>query len=223
MNELLWNVCHQTLNTCRYRLNRFRLDCVVKNTCCLCCQVPLTFFSSFFSQMIAAQTDKTTREHLFVIKVEKVSGLTPLQSTVWGEADCYVQYSFPSQEAGPDAQVDQNLIETSKALFVLKRTIYWRISQFIPPLTCVSSPTGVNLKLFRTTTTLCVPDPVFGHTETHVLLAPEGVPVQRLLLGCLSCRGLSGGGGIQFEVWCRFVAVFSKKPTACHTYSSKMV
>lgn len=66
-------------------------------------------------------------------------------------------------------------------------------------------PTAVNLKPFRTTTTLCVPDPVFGHTETHVLLAPEGVPVQRLLLSSLSSQGLSSGGGIQFEVWCRFV------------------
>lgn len=65
----------------------------------------------------------------------------------------------------------------------------------------------MNLKLFRTTTTLCVPDPMFGHTETHVLLAPDGVPVQRLLLSSLSRQGLSSGGGVQFEVWCRFVLV----------------
>ncbi|XP_042342657.1 C2 domain-containing protein 3 [Plectropomus leopardus] len=115
------------------------------------------------------------REHLFVVRVDKVNGLTPLQSTVWGEADCYVQYSFPCQEGDSFAQVDQNLIESS-----------------------------VNLKMFRTTTTLCVPDPVFGHTETHVLLAPEGVPVQRLLLSSLSSHGLSSGGGVQFEVWCRY-------------------
>ncbi|XP_076591806.1 C2 domain-containing protein 3 isoform X2 [Chaetodon auriga] len=121
------------------------------------------------TKAIAAQ------EHLFVIRVEKVNGLTPLQSTVWGEADCYVQYGFPCQEGDSATKVDQNLIETS-----------------------------VNLKLFRTTTTLCVPDPVFSHTETHVLLAPEGVPVQRLLLSSLSSHGLSSGGGVQFEVWCRY-------------------
>lgn len=69
----------------------------------------------------------------------------------------------------------------------------------------ISPPPGLNLKPFLTTTTLCVPDPVFGHTETHVLLAPEGVPVQRLLLSSLSSQGLSCGGGIHFEVWCRFV------------------
>ncbi|XP_034720031.1 C2 domain-containing protein 3 isoform X3 [Etheostoma cragini] len=122
-----------------------------------------------------ASQEETMREHLFVIKVEKVNGLTPLQSTVWGEADCYIQYSFPSQEVDPAAKVDPNLIESS-----------------------------VNLKLFRTTTTLCIPDPLFGHSETHVLLAPEGVPVQRLLLSSLSSQGLSSVGGVQFEVWCRY-------------------
>uniref|UniRef100_A0A8D0CU45 C2 domain containing 3 centriole elongation regulator n=1 Tax=Sander lucioperca TaxID=283035 RepID=A0A8D0CU45_SANLU len=111
-----------------------------------------------------SQTKKTMREHLFVIRVEKVNGLTPLQSTVWGEADCYIQYGFPSQEGDPF---------------------------FLP-------------SLFRTTTTLCIPDPLFGHSETHVLLAPEGVPVQRLLLSSLSSQGLSSGGGVQFEVWCRY-------------------
>lgn len=126
------------------------------------------------TKVIAAQAE-TMREHLFVIRVEKLNGLTPLQSTVWGEADCYIQYSFPSQEDDPATKVDQDLIESS-----------------------------VNLKLFRTTTTLCVPDPMFGHTETHVLLAPEGVPVQRLLLSSLSSQGLSSGGGVQFEVWCRY-------------------
>ncbi|XP_013880674.1 C2 domain-containing protein 3 [Austrofundulus limnaeus] len=114
-------------------------------------------------------------EHVFVIRVEKVSGLMPLQSTVWGEADCYVKYSFPCQEGDVAADMDQSLIESSS-----------------------------NLKPFRTTTTLCVPDMMFGHAETHVLLAPEGVPVQKLLLSSLSAQGLSDGGGILFEVWCRY-------------------
>lgn len=147
------------------------------------------------------------REHLFVIRVEKVNGLTPLQSTVWGEADCYVQYSFPSQEGDPTAQVDQNLIESSKDISFIKPTTEEVPKRFLFTLTCFFSPTGVNLKLFRTTTTLCVPDPVFDHTETHVLLSPEGVPIQRLLLSSLSSQGLSSGGGVQFEVWCRFVVI----------------
>ncbi|XP_061733332.1 C2 domain-containing protein 3-like isoform X4 [Nerophis ophidion] len=110
--------------------------------------------------------------HMLSCNVEKVSGLTPLQSTVWGEADCYVQYSFPCQEGAEiDAALDEHY---------------------------------TNLRPFRTTTTLCVPDPAFGHTETHVLLAPEGVPVQKLLLSSLSIQGLSSGGGVHFEVWCRY-------------------
>ncbi|CAI5693179.1 unnamed protein product [Oreochromis niloticus] len=124
---------------------------------------------------VTAAHVESMREHVFVVRVERVSGMTPLQSTVWGEADCYIQYSFPCQEGNSAADMDQNLIEST-----------------------------VNLKPFRTTTTLCVPDPVFGHTETHVLLAPEGTPVQRLLLSSLSSHGLSSGGGIQFEVWCRY-------------------
>ncbi|KAJ4935156.1 hypothetical protein JOQ06_016692 [Pogonophryne albipinna] len=137
--------------------------------------VHLLDHQSHSPKKVIAPQQESMREHVFVIRVEKVDGLTPLQSTVWGEADCYVQYSFPCQEADPAAKVDQNLIESS-----------------------------VNLKPFRTTTTLCVPDPVFGHTETHVLLAPEGLPVQRLLLSSLSTKGLSSGGGVQFEVWCRY-------------------
>lgn len=38
-------------------------------------------------------------EHHFELHVEKVKGLAPLQATVWGEADCYVQYYFPVQDS----------------------------------------------------------------------------------------------------------------------------
>ncbi|XP_029922696.1 C2 domain-containing protein 3 [Myripristis murdjan] len=128
------------------------------------------------SQTKASTTqEEPMREHLFVIRVEKVKGLMPLQSTVWGEADCYIQYTFPCQEDNTAENLDPNLVESS-----------------------------VNLKQFRTATALCVPDPIFGHSETHVLLAPEGVPVQRLLLSSLSSQGLASGGGVQFEVWCRY-------------------
>lgn len=77
------------------------------------------FTVAFLPQATTAH-EETMREHLFVIRVEKVIGLTPLQSTVWGEADCYIQYSFPCQEGDPAAKVDQNLIESSKAILVCK-------------------------------------------------------------------------------------------------------
>lgn len=76
--------------------------------------------------MIAAQKEareKHLREHVFVIRVEKVKGLMPLQSTVWGEADCYVQYSFVSQDLNSIAEVDHNLIETSMFILFLIQSI----------------------------------------------------------------------------------------------------
>ncbi|KAK3561028.1 hypothetical protein QTP86_025710 [Hemibagrus guttatus] len=119
-------------------------------------------------------SSQAMHEHVFLVRIERVKGLTPLQSTIWGEADCYIQYSFPTQE---DAwqDIDPHIVESY-----------------------------VNLKSFRTATTLCMPDPVFGHCGTHVLVAPPGVPVQRLLLSSLASQGFSNGGGIQFEVWCRY-------------------
>lgn len=43
-----------------------------------------------------------------------------------------------------------------------------------------------------------------------MLQAPDGMPVQRLLLSSLSGQGLGSGGGVQFEVWCRFVVYHSE-------------
>uniref|UniRef100_A0A8C4VN30 C2 domain containing 3 centriole elongation regulator n=1 Tax=Gopherus evgoodei TaxID=1825980 RepID=A0A8C4VN30_9SAUR len=114
-------------------------------------------------------------EHAFEIHVGNVKGLTPLQSTVWGEADCYVQYYFPVQE--PDSSVLQGT------------ELY---------------ENGIKLKAFRSATTLCIPDPIFNDEHHHSLLVPADVPVQRLLLSAFSPQGLAGGGGIQFEIWCRY-------------------
>lgn len=65
-------------------------------------------------------------------------------------------------------------------------------------------PKGITLKPFRTSTTLCVPDPIFNSEHHHSLLLPTEVPVQRLLLSAFSSQGLVPGGGVQFEVWCRY-------------------
>uniref|UniRef100_A0A663LJL1 C2 domain containing 3 centriole elongation regulator n=1 Tax=Athene cunicularia TaxID=194338 RepID=A0A663LJL1_ATHCN len=120
------------------------------------------------------QEGEDLMEHVFEIHVESVKGLTPLQSTVWGEADCYVQYYFPVQEAGCGALQGTELHED-----------------------------GIKLKSFCTATTLCVPDPVFNDEHHHSLLVPAAVPVQRLLVSAFMTSGVAGGG-IQFEVWCRY-------------------
>ncbi|XP_021561712.1 C2 domain-containing protein 3 isoform X2 [Carlito syrichta] len=114
-------------------------------------------------------------EHHFEIHVEMVKGLAPLQATVWGEADCYVQYYF--------------LVQDSQSS-MLKGPEF--------------SENGITLKPFRTATTLCVPDPTFNSKHHHSLLLPTEVPVQRLLLSAFSAQGLVPGGGVQFEIWYRY-------------------
>ena len=60
-----------------------------------------------------------------------------------------------------------------------------------------------SLKAYRTSTTLCVPDPVFNDVTRHRLSLAESRPVQQELL--TSCAGAGGGGGgVPFEVWCRY-------------------
>uniref|UniRef100_A0A8C0GHF8 C2 domain containing 3 centriole elongation regulator n=1 Tax=Chelonoidis abingdonii TaxID=106734 RepID=A0A8C0GHF8_CHEAB len=127
------------------------------------------------SHLVLEREVEGLMEHAFEIHVGNVKGLTPLQSTVWGEADCYVQYYFPVQE--PDSSVLQGT------------ELY---------------ENGIKLKAFRSATTLCIPDPIFNDEHHHYLLVPADVPVQRVLLSAFSPQGLAGGGGIQFEIWCRY-------------------
>ncbi|KAG8431124.1 hypothetical protein GDO86_019385, partial [Hymenochirus boettgeri] len=123
------------------------------------------------SQMTRSQEGMA--EHVFEIHVDSVKGLTPLQATVWGEADCFVQYYFPSCSSGAHPETD------------------------LPEI-------AFTLKPVRTATTLCVPDPVFNDRQSHSIPAQSGTPVQRLLLSAYSMQGLTGGGGVPFEVWCRY-------------------
>lgn len=67
-------------------------------------------------------------EHHFELHVEKVKGLAPLQATVWGEADCYIQYYFPVQDAQPSVLKGPEFLENGRferlGLFVLVRFFY---------------------------------------------------------------------------------------------------
>ncbi|XP_057606258.1 C2 domain-containing protein 3 isoform X2 [Hippopotamus amphibius kiboko] len=130
---------------------------------------------SVASVAMAGDQGNGLMEHHFELLVDKVKGLAPLQATVWGEADCYVQYYFPVQNSQSS---------------VLKG------SEFLD--------NGITLKPFRSATTLCVPDPIFNSEHHHSLLLPAEVPVQRLLLSAFSAHGLVPGGGVQFEIWCRY-------------------
>ncbi|OCT93380.1 C2 domain-containing protein 3 [Xenopus laevis] len=134
---------------------------------------PAHFLDPPLSSSQIGKPQEGVTDHIFEIHVENVKGLTPLQSTVWGEADCFVQYYFP--EHGPDSHAVSELPEIA-----------------------------MTLKPIRTATTLCVPDPVFNDRQSHTIAAQSDTPVQRLLLSAYSMQGLSGGGGVPFEIWCRY-------------------
>ncbi|XP_075449338.1 C2 domain-containing protein 3 [Ascaphus truei] len=136
---------------------------------------PAHFLDPPQAPLQAGRPQEGMTEHVFEIHVENVKGLTPLQSTVWGEADCYVQYYFPVHSPDPNTGKGAELPES-----------------------------GINLKPVRSATALCVPDPVFNDRQSHFLVAQSDTPVQRLLLSAFSMQGLSGGGGVPFEVWCRY-------------------
>uniref|UniRef100_UPI00358F5501 C2 domain-containing protein 3 isoform X2 n=1 Tax=Myxine glutinosa TaxID=7769 RepID=UPI00358F5501 len=124
-------------------------------------------------------------EHTFEVGVVAVRSLSPLQEAVWGEADCYVQYYFPVQSS-------------LKGVADLGRK----------PVESFSNA-GAVLRPFRTSTTLCVPNPVFGAQRTHHLQAPVGLPIQRLLLAVCSGHGRENATqtpsmGLPFEVWCKY-------------------
>ncbi|KAK3100781.1 hypothetical protein FSP39_025242 [Pinctada imbricata] len=115
----------------------------------------------------------TTVEHIFEIVIEDIRGLSMFEKMMWGEADCFVQYHFPTQSQAEYPGAPN-----------LKR----------------ATPT---VKSYRSATTLCIPDPTFNEVTRHRFSLPQGTPVQRELLNAISGTG-GGGGGIPFEVWCRF-------------------
>ncbi|XP_073517352.1 C2 domain-containing protein 3 isoform X2 [Phyllobates terribilis] len=134
---------------------------------------PAHFLDPPQSSVEMSRTSESSTDHVFEVHVENVKGLAPLQSTVWGEADCFVQYFFPGVSAA--SGLGSELPER-----------------------------GLSLKPVRTATTLCVPDPVFNDRQSHSLVAPSDTPVQRLLLSAFSMQGLSAGGGMSFQIWCRY-------------------
>nr|XP_036882132.1 C2 domain-containing protein 3 isoform X1 [Manis javanica] len=138
---------------------------------------PAHFLNQPSIASVAMAEDQGNRlmEHHFELHVEKVKGLAPLQATVWGEADCYIQYYFPVQDAQPSVLKGPEFLEN-----------------------------GITLKPFRSATTLCVPEPIFNSKHHHSLLLPTEVPLQRFLLSAFSAQGLVPGGGVQFEIWCRY-------------------
>ncbi|XP_014783134.1 C2 domain-containing protein 3 [Octopus bimaculoides] len=80
-------------------------------------------------------------EHVFEVVVEDIHNLQHLEEMVYGEADCFVQYSFPTQST---AQASHSA--SSKE---------------------TGSITDISMKTSRTGITLCLPDSVFHAINQH--------------------------------------------------------
>ena len=137
--------------------------------------------------------------------VSGVRGLSVFNNTVWGEADCFVQYHFPGLTRQPQCK-DRDTEGEGEG--------EWSDSE-------------ASLQLVRTEMTLCVPNPTFSHERSHSLPLPPGQLVQRELL-----RTCGGSGGVEFELWRRFyypnirdqlIAKASRQPMViCPHFVSKL-
>ncbi|CAF0935186.1 unnamed protein product [Adineta steineri] len=96
-------------------------------------------------------------EHHFEIMIESINGLRAFESMVWGESDCFIQYSFPTQQ-----EQEQQIINTNS----------------IKPF---------QLRTIRTATTLCTSDPTFHDTNKfQYVLSPADALHKYFYAACQS-------------------------------------
>lgn len=116
-------------------------------------------------------------QHVFEVVIEGVRDLFAFTNAIWGEADCFVQYHFPKQLQQTREKGRQKEQSSTTA-----------------PL----SNDDIELHPYRTTTTLCTPDPSFSHETRHILTLGIDNPVQKVLMSCYRA------GGMGIELWKRF-------------------
>ena len=65
-------------------------------------QPPPTRRTAAATEPDAPKVDDRHIRHVFDLTVEGVRGLSVFDNTVWGEADCFVQYHFPTSSVSSD-------------------------------------------------------------------------------------------------------------------------
>ena len=128
--------------------------------------------------------------HCFEVTIEAVRKLPALNTAIWGEADCFVQYHFPAPAPRPEEQVSG-----CEVRFLLT------VAHLLCPLPQEACPEGdpaFPLRAHRTPTVLCIPDPVLDQSQCHALPLPPGRPVQHVLLAAYHSHE------VPFQVWKRF-------------------
>ena len=82
-------------------------------------------------------------EHHFEVMIESINGLRAFESMVWGESDCFIQYTFPIQQEQQDSLIHANSIKPFQ------------------------------LRTVRTAATLCTSDPTFHDSNKfRYILSP---------------------------------------------------
>ena len=118
--------------------------------------------------------------HEFVVHIDSVTGVSAVEGRSWGEGDCFVKYSFPTQTAGgvsPTSNTQQR--------------------SFFPP--------SLALKSFQTPAVPLVSDPVIGYSNKHSIVLPSSSStspnsIHRLLLHATAASNHS----VPIEFWVRF-------------------
>ena len=136
----------------------------------------------------AAFDNRFHDSHEFIVNIEKISNLGIPEGRSFGEGDCFIKYSFPTQtansaEAGGNRQFE---------------------NPYFPP--------SVALKSYQTAAVPYIPDPVIGYSTKHSIILPSpasssGGPnatsstheLYRQLLHATSAANHS----IPVELWCR--------------------
>ncbi|XP_076810068.1 C2 domain-containing protein 3-like isoform X2 [Clavelina lepadiformis] len=126
---------------------------------------------------------KSPRQHSFEVAIDGLRGFNPPSGQSWGEGDCFIEYNFPTQRRRQDEE---------------------KMSESHDGSTTDEDNTELaSMQSYRTSTTLCVPDPKFEFVKQHLFLPPPSIPIQRIILSACSGVGKYPGGGIPFEVWTR--------------------
>ena len=135
--------------------------------------------------------------HTFEVTVEAVRSLPALNTAIWGEADCFVQYHFPGPAKPHEGEVS-GWVGRGWWLMPHLPCLLQEGTSCGPQEECPGEGPTFPLLAHRTPTVLCIPDPVLDQSKCHTLPLPPGRPVQHVLLAAYPSHG------VPFEVWKRF-------------------
>ena len=117
-------------------------------------------------------------QHVFEVWIQSINGLCVPANAVWGEADCFIRYHFPSASEESEGWHQHYGLVLS-----------YSCHTFLP--------VELSPKQFQTMTTLCTPDMLFNYYRRHTFcLSSKTLPSDLLVNSNIS--------RVTFEVWARF-------------------